>query len=87
MKWYNVVIFQELWTLKPVLFVEETEVPGENKQPATSYRWWSVLFVEETEVPGKNKQTVTSHWQTLSYNIMLYRVQNRNHGVFDTVKL
>ena len=70
-----------MWTLKPVLFVEETEVPGENKQPATSYRWWSVLFVEETEVPGKNKQTVTSHWQTLSYNIMLYRVQNRNHGV------
>jgi len=33
--------------------------------------WWSVLFLEETRVPGENHRTATSHWQTLSYNVVL----------------
>ena len=33
--------------------------------------WWSVSLVEETGVPGENHWPVASHWQTLSYNVVL----------------
>ena len=33
--------------------------------------WQSVLLGEETEIPGENHQPVASHWQTLSYNVVL----------------
>ena len=33
--------------------------------------WRSVLLVEETGVHGENHRPVASHWQTLSYNVVL----------------
>jgi hypothetical protein len=33
--------------------------------------WWSVLLVDETRVPGENHHPAISHWQTLSYIVLL----------------
>jgi hypothetical protein len=35
------------------------------------YEKIKVLVYKETGVPGENHQPVASHWQTLSYNVVL----------------
>jgi hypothetical protein len=42
--------------------------------------WQSVLLVEETGVPGENHRPITSHWQTLSYNVVLVMDQLFSYG-------
>jgi len=38
---------------------------------SSAISWRSVLLVEETRVPRENHWPAASHWQTLSYNVVL----------------
>jgi len=40
--------------------------------------WPSVLLVEETGEPREKRWPATSHWQTLSHNVVLSRIQTHN---------
>ena len=37
--------------------------------------WWSVLLVSETRVPGENHLSAASHWQALTYNDHIHKIE------------